>query len=152
MWGTLFLGLCCIVHVALLGLLVYGLRHVDRAVENWHAVLRNFSVLAVSLLVIVFSHTLQVWLWAASLIDQDQIADWSTALYFTLVTYTSLGYGDVILPPASRLFGAFASVTGLLAFGMSTAILVAVMTRLLSAENGLTHQRSGANKRASGAP
>ncbi len=152
MWGTIFLALCCVVHVALLGVLVYGLRHVDRVVEAWHTIFRNFSVLAVSLLAIVFSHTLQVWLWAVALLDQDQLSDWSTALYFTLVTYTSLGYGDVTLPPASRLFGAFASVTGLLAFGMSTAFLVAVMTRLLGTEKGPFHHNKGENKRAKGAP
>ncbi|GAA6192614.1 hypothetical protein NBRC116597_25350 [Phaeobacter sp. NW0010-22] len=56
--------------------------------------------------------------------------DWNSALYFSLVTYTSLGYGDIVLGPGLRIFGAFASVAGLLAFGLSTAYMVALMTRL----------------------
>ena len=52
------------------------------------------------------------------------------ALYFSLVTFTTLGYGDIVLGEGLRIFGAFASVTGLLAFGLSTAFLVALMTRM----------------------
>ena len=58
------------------------------------------------------------------------LPDWNTALYFSLVTYTTLGYGDIVLGPDLRIFGAFASVAGLLAFGLSTAYLVALMTQI----------------------
>ena len=61
----------------------------------------------------------------------EVLQDWNSAVYFSLVSYTSLGYGDVVLGPGARIFGAFSSVTGLLSFGLSTAFLVALMTRLL---------------------
>ena len=58
------------------------------------------------------------------------LPDWNTALYFSLVTFTTVGYGDVVLGEELRIFGTFASVTGLLAFGLSTAYLVALMSRI----------------------
>ena len=130
-WGSTYLGLSCLLHVAILTVLVHMLERLGHINRNWHAVVRNVTVLLLCLLGVVLSHTLQVWIWAAALLGKDQLPDWSTSIYFALVSYTTLGYGDVILGPGSRLFGTFTAVTGMLAFGLSTAFLVAVMTRLL---------------------
>ncbi|WP_380056636.1 ion channel [Falsihalocynthiibacter sp. SS001] len=80
---------------------------------------------------VVFSHTVQVWLWAVALVWSDAILDWSTAVYFSVVTYTTLGYGDITLGEEHRVFASFASITGLLTFGLSTAFLVGLVTRLM---------------------
>ena len=53
------------------------------------------------------------------------------AIYFVLVTATTVGYGDLTLGTEYRIFGAFAGVTGLLTFGLSTAILVSLFEKLL---------------------
>ena len=66
-----------------------------------------------------------------SFIAFGAFGDPATAVYFSLVTYTTLGYGDIVLAENIRLYGALASVTGLLAFGLSTAFLVAVFAKLL---------------------
>jgi hypothetical protein len=76
------------------------------------------------------THTVQVWIWAVVWVLGDVLPDWNSALYFSLVTFTTLGYGDIVLGEGLRIFGAFAAVTGLLAFGLSTAFLVALMTRV----------------------
>ncbi|MEY8838159.1 ion channel, partial [Cribrihabitans sp. XS_ASV171] len=76
------------------------------------------------------AHTIQVWIWALVWVGFDILPDWNEAIYFSLVTYTTLGYGDITLGPDVRIFGAFASVTGILAIGLSTAFLVALMARL----------------------
>jgi len=65
-----------------------------------------------------------VWIWSSGFVLSGALPDWNTAVYFSLVTYTTLGYGDVILGPAMRIFAAFSAVTGLLGFGISTAFLV----------------------------
>ncbi len=79
----------------------------------------------------VFSHTLQVWLWARVLIFMGAFDYWFNALYFSLVTYTTVGYGDITLPIGYRVFGAFGGITGILCFGISTAFLVSLIGRLL---------------------
>lgn len=89
------------------------------------------ELIAATFTMIVLAHTLQVWLWALTLLYLEAQSDLRSAIYFSLVTYTTLGYGDVVLSPEFAVFGAFASVTGLLTFGISTAFVVGVVARVL---------------------
>jgi hypothetical protein len=57
--------------------------------------------------------------------------DLASALYFSAVTYTTTGYGDLVLRPDWRLVGAVEALTGILMCGWSTGFFVAVMSRLL---------------------
>lgn len=86
----------------------------------------------VALSYIIFAHTLQVWIWSSGFVLAEALPDWNTAIYFSLVTYTTLGYGDVVLGPGLRIFAAFASVTGLLGFGLSTAFLVGAAGKIFA--------------------
>lgn len=131
LWGSLYLALC--LGVELLAL-VLGTDAINRALGRFasrRAALRVGVVLLVGLGALVVAHTLQAWIWAAAWIAMDALPDWNTAIYFAIVTYSTLGYGDIVLGPDLRVFGAFAAVTGILAFGVSTAYLVAVLTRSL---------------------
>jgi ion channel len=131
LWGSLYLAISLTIHIGFLAATIDLLRRMNRRFGDDLRLRHIVPMLLVALVVIVASLTVQVWLWAWVLIGFDQLADWNSAIYFSLVTYTSLGYGDVVLEPASRIFGAFASVTGLLTFGLSTAFLVALMNRAL---------------------
>ncbi len=129
-WGSFYLALCCVLHVGILSSCVELLNRMSVRLGRLIRVVRNVSVLLVAVVMVVASHTAQIWLWAAALRGIGPLSDWNTSVYFSLVTYTSLGYGDVVLGPGARLFGAFASMTGLLTFGLSTAFLVAMMSRI----------------------
>ena len=78
---------------------------------------------------ILLGHTLQVWVWALVLKATGAIGSLEEAVYFALVTSTTLGYGDITLERRWRVFGAMAAVNGLLTFGLSTAFLIEVFTR-----------------------
>jgi hypothetical protein len=78
---------------------------------------------------LILAHTVEVWIWAISLLFLGAVSNVSDAVYFSLVTYTTVGYGDVVLDPEHRVFGAMAAVTGMLVFGLRTAFLVAILTR-----------------------
>jgi len=129
LWGSGILALSCLIHVGFLGLAVQVLSWRWRSLGA-RGLWRNIGLMLIGLGIILVSHTAQVWLWAMMLYDRTILTDWNTAIYFSLVTYTSLGYGDVVLGPGARIFGAFGAVTGLLSFGMSTAFLVSLMTRI----------------------
>lgn len=92
--------------------------------------MRVILIFVLALAFIVTSHTAQVWIWALVYVVTDVLPDWNSAIYFSLVTYTSLGYGDIVLNPGVRIFAGFAAATGLLGFGISTAYLVSLMNRL----------------------
>lgn len=89
------------------------------------------------LLVLIFAslglftlHTLEIWLYAALYLFLGATAHFEEALYFSIVTYASIGYGDVLLPHDWRIMGAIEGTTGVIMLGWSTAFLVSLLGQL----------------------
>jgi len=76
-------------------------------------------------LILLFLHALEAAVWAQFYVSRHCFPDSETAYYYSLVTYTTLGQGDVVLPRAWRITGACEAMIGVLLFGWSTAALVA---------------------------
>ncbi|WP_299348249.1 potassium channel family protein [uncultured Shimia sp.] len=95
---------------------------------------RVFGLVSVGFGIITFSHTVQVWIWAIAFLGMGVISDMNSSLYFALATYSTVGYGDLTLGPGTRIFGTFAGVSGVLSLGVSTAMLVAMLSRFLAKE------------------
>ncbi len=86
------------------------------------------SVTAVMILLV--GHVLQVAMWAALYFyDWDAFRTFGNAIYFSLASFTTLGASELTLPPQHRMVGAFESAAGMMMFGWSTALLVAVVVR-----------------------
>lgn len=77
-------------------------------------------------------HLIEASAWAALYWLCNAIPDPETAFYFSLTSYTTVGYGDVVLPTDWRLLGPLEAATGILMFGWSTSIMVAAITRILA--------------------
>jgi hypothetical protein len=56
--------------------------------------------------------------------------DLRTSVYFSAVTYTTTGYGDLVLPNEWRLVGAIEALSGILMCGWSTGFFFAIVSRL----------------------
>jgi voltage-gated potassium channel Kch len=70
-----------------------------------------------------------IWLWAGVLLWLDAFDHVEEALYFSIVAYTTVGYGDVIAPPDWRILGATIAANGMLGFGIATAALIDLVLR-----------------------
>jgi voltage-gated potassium channel len=81
-------------------------------------------------LAIVLLHGLAILLWAG-FYRSHCFPSWEIAFYFSASSYSTVGYGDVVLPSAWRLLGPLESVTGVLMCGISVSVLFALVTRLL---------------------
>ena len=90
--------------------------------------------------------TVEVWLWAACYWVLDALPDFEHALYFSTVTFSSLGYGDIVLPPDWRLFGAIEAANGLILCAWSTAFLISLMSRLRALEHDWLEGSSSGNR------
>jgi hypothetical protein len=84
-------------------------------------------IMVVASLAMALLHHVEAALWAAVYLGLGVLADWDTAIYFSIVTMTTVGYGDVILSGDWRLLAAFQAMTGMLVFGLSAAFLFAIL-------------------------
>jgi Ion channel len=92
--------------------------------------------LAILTLVILFAfaaHLIEIALWAALLVLCGEFQEFGIAYYCSAVNYATLGYGDVLLTPSWRLLGPLEATNGALMFGVSAAMVFAVMQRLILA-------------------
>lgn len=78
----------------------------------------------------LFAHLLEACIFAAFYLYINAFNNWETSFYFSLVSYATVGYGDVTLPHDWRLVGAVEGVIGALMVGWSVAVLVAVLQRI----------------------
>lgn len=79
----------------------------------------------VSLLLLL--HLAEAVVWAVFFVLAGALPDLETAAYFSLTSYTTVGYGDVVLPEPWRLLGPLEAAVGILMLGWSTGILVAAI-------------------------
>jgi hypothetical protein len=79
----------------------------------------------------VLLHLIEISVWALSYVWRGALPDLATSLYFSGVTYTTTGYGDLVLPENWRLVGAVEALTGILMCGWSTGFFFAIVSRLV---------------------
>tara|TARA_B110000211_G_C14087009_1_gene557117 strand:- start:2483 stop:2917 length:435 start_codon:yes stop_codon:yes gene_type:complete len=79
--------------------------------------------------------TASAWLWAAIFLIFDVFNELEPALYFSVVTFTTLGYGDVVLSTQWRLLGSLTAVNGLIIVGLNTAFLVEAIAKIRNAQS-----------------
>ena len=97
---------------------------------HWRGPLRS-AVLMVRLThLIVCLHMLEILLWA-SFYRSKCFTTWEAAFYFSATSYSTVGYGDVVLQPNWRMVGPVESITGVLMCGLSASFLFAVVHRLI---------------------
>jgi hypothetical protein len=87
--------------------------------------------------VMITLHISQILLWAA-FYRSHCFSSWESAFYFSTTSYSTVGYGDLILPEAWRNLGPVESVVGVLMCGLSASFLFAIVTRLVDREMRLS--------------
>lgn len=92
--------------------------------------IKVLGVLGISALWILGQLTASVWLWALTFRALDVFATLEASVYFSLVAFTTLGFGDILLPHDWRLLAGMAAANGLLNMGLLTAVLVEVLRRV----------------------
>jgi len=90
---------------------------------------RVFSVGRVVLIMYLIA-IIEVLIWAAAYLAFDMIEGFEKAVYFSAVTFTTLGYGDVVLDGSRRLLSSLEAINGIIMFGWSTAIVIAAVQRV----------------------
>jgi hypothetical protein len=130
-WGSLVLGLCSLIHVVIIVGSMRMVRHLDVRLIELPRNVRLALLISTAFATAAFAHIVQVWIWAHILLATGALHSMEEALYFSISTYTTLGFGDVIVGEEFRVFASMEAVTGMLGFGLSTAFLVSLLGKLL---------------------
>jgi hypothetical protein len=121
------MAVCVTIHAAGLTYALRRLRRMRMPAPRFWLSTRLFVVIAVW---IVMLHLVEISVWGVVYAWSGAMPDLQTALYFSTVTYTTTGYGDVLLPEAWRLDGGVEALTGILMCGWSTGFFFAIVNRL----------------------
>jgi hypothetical protein len=127
-----------LVHSLIPPLIVQGVRrHLARGKAGkwfWDVILvMLFTLLALA------AHSAEIALWALSFVLCGEFSNFAAALYYSGNTYTTLGDSTTVLSARWRMLGPIEAADGMLMFGVSTAIIFAVIHRLIEAKFGLQH-------------
>jgi hypothetical protein len=93
---------------------------------------KTIAVMAIVTAITAAAHLTQISLWAMAFLLCGEASTLETAFYLSTQNYTALGYGDVQLSQQWRLLGPLEAINGLLFFGLSTAVLFAIMSHMIA--------------------
>ncbi|HUL11883.1 MAG TPA: potassium channel family protein [Methylococcaceae bacterium] len=81
---------------------------------------------------LILIHLVEISVWGLFYLWQGLLPDAETAFYFSAVTYTSVGYGDIVLLKPWRMLAPLETLTGMLMCGLSTGLFFALISRWIS--------------------
>jgi voltage-gated potassium channel Kch len=134
-FSTVMVGLTVTVHFGGLLGLIWLLRSSRRRFRMHESAVGEGAGVLICVLGLVAIHTVEIWAYALAFLAAGALPDFETALYFSTSSFTTLGYGDVVLDRQWRLWGAIEGANGLLLFGWSTAFLFSVTSRMRALEH-----------------
>ena len=124
------MGVCLVIHVT--GILVLGeelIRHqqkIEARIGFGYAALMLISIFVA----LIILHMSEAAIWAVFYLQAGLFKDFEMSLHFSLQSYSTVGYGDLLLPEKWRLLGTIEGVSGVLLCGMSAAFLFAIVSAL----------------------
>jgi hypothetical protein len=122
------LALCVVIHALAISLLMRWIAaKAPQSVESfWHS---TWLLIGIAWR-LVLAHLIEVMCWAAVYQWRGAFANLEASAYFSIVTYTTVGYGDLVPPEWMRLTAGVEGLTGILMCGWSTGFFFASVSRM----------------------
>ena len=134
--GTVVIFITIVIQVLFIDLAIKTLTHRGVWLVEPPFVVKTTLALVAVVLWLIAGISLSTWAWAAVFLLIGVFQTLEPALYFSIVNFTTLGYGDIILDTQWRILASFSAVNGLIVFGLNTAFLVEFLRRVRSAQRG----------------
>jgi len=111
------------------GAMLLALRFIRKYLEiqTYRSRWSHIHQVGLIVLLMFFTSLMEVLVWALTFLFLGAIEGFEPALYYSMVTFTTLGYGDVLLVDRWRLLGSFEAAIGIIMFGWTTAIVIAAV-------------------------
>lgn len=104
----------------------------EKVIVHLRRIFRRFTNTATIVICVLFVMVVQsvnVWVWGTTFYIAGVFKEFEPALYFSLVSFSTLGFGDIVLDEKWRMLSGLAAANGLLSFGWSTAYMVELVRR-----------------------
>lgn len=105
-------------------LAIERLQHIDPLSRRGAAFTLGMVVAIISL------HGAEIWLFTGFYLLSGAIPTVEEALYFSTISYSTVGYSDIHITQEWRLLGAFESILGVILLGWSTAFFLRTLSRI----------------------
>jgi hypothetical protein len=115
------------IHAVIMGLLSWAAHRTTLVTAAAKARVQLVLVMWVTVSILMAAHLVEVGVWAASYRWLGVTPEGADAFYFAFVSYTTLGYGDILAIKHWRLLGPLAAMNGMLLFGWSVAVIYDVL-------------------------
>jgi len=139
--GSLALIFNMLIQIAVIVVVLhYLLRYVDKGPLT-PALGTDIRVMSIVFLALFFGHVLQFALWAWLFMYLGEFNDFDTAFYHSVVNFTSLGYGDIVMSEKWRLLGGLEAANGILMFGLSAGSFLPLMLRMFGRHASIAQAR-----------
>ncbi|MFP4015265.1 MAG: ion channel [Chitinispirillaceae bacterium] len=141
--GGILLALCTAVQSIVSVILIRLLVKYDRKGFFRKSLIHSAVIVESAAGILVLSFLLQATFWAAAYVWLGEFSDFGTSLYFSVVSYATLGYGDIVLTDRWRLLGALESLNGLIMGGFSASLFFTIASKILSGRRKNGTEREG---------
>jgi len=129
--GFVTMAVCLAIQCLIVGAMLDGLVFLEKRGMIRHTLIGVSSLLVSSMLIMLAGNLIQITLWAGLFFAYGEFADFATAFYHSVVNFSTLGYGDLVMSPHRRLLGALEAANGVLMFGLTTGFLYTILSVLL---------------------
>jgi Ion channel len=129
--GTSTIVATVLIHTLAVAATVRFLRRAKRMRREDAGFWNDVGVVMVAVFLALVAHLLEIGVWGVVFIACGEFPAFAIALDHSAVNYTTLGYGNVIMTPSWRFLGPLEAVNGMLLFGVSTALIFAVIQGLI---------------------
>jgi hypothetical protein len=145
MFGQIAIGIALMVattfvHAGITGLTLWILRNIHA--DRWatRSGVLEASLISGWVVALFLASLVEAAIWAVTYMHLGALQTFEEALYFSIVTYTTLGFGDITLSEEWRLLCSFEAANGIILFGWSTALVYALVQRMIQVRESSQHR------------
>lgn len=127
--ASVLIVLTILMHSYLTRFVMFMVKHRNNPAHKHHKRPDEYWI-SIIVLIIFATSIVESVVWAMAYLITGALTSIEESLYFSIVTFTTLGYGDITISEPWRLLAASEAAIGIIIFGWSTAIVMAVVQRL----------------------
>jgi hypothetical protein len=146
LFGGAMLVLIMLVHATGIRVVTSRVVHRSQRILLRPAMWRADMLMSEGVFMLLALHVLEIFLWASALVYTGLVPNWRVAGFFSGNTYTTVGYGSVVLPSGWEMLTPLIAISGLFTFGWSGSVLVDLVRRCQVIKDAVVNTPAEASK------